>query len=75
MTLTETWQSNGKYYGYPRCCIDSFCSRNRINKDQSKAHQNTGFIPCPEHAKLIVSGELKLSDLIKNRVCKDPFNT
>ena len=24
----QYWKENGKYFGYPQCCIDSFCSRN-----------------------------------------------
>lgn len=62
--LTE----NGRYFGYPECCIRSFirgplfaCDRNPV---QLVASNGTGFIPCVKHAKQVVSGKIKLKDLI-----------
>jgi len=63
----------GKYYGYPDCCIKSFCERNNYDYNQNKVHNSFGFIPCPKCAKRIINGEIKLNDLIKNRKCKTPF--
>ena len=63
-SLTE----NGRYFGYPECCIRSFirgpilaCNRNPV---QLEASNHTGFIPCVKHSKQIVSGKITLKDLI-----------
>ena len=66
-------RNNGKFYGYPDCCIDSFLSgattplelkrvRQRTQDQQKVAQQ--GFIPCEDHAKQILQGEIKIEDLI-----------
>lgn len=75
---TEIWQNNGKYFGYPQCCIDFFIKRGIavLNGDfnsikLSPEHENlsikTGFIPCCLHAEKIINKEIKVEDLIKNR--------
>ena len=75
------------YYGYPACCVKAFEDlgdlRRRIGfqaaKEQPRvairriASNNTGFIPCYNHACKILSNEITLSDLIKNRECEKPF--
>lgn len=71
----------GKDLGYPECCIKEFCEQPPIVLKYSKPSktdklrfkagcidgQFTGFIPCSDHAKKILHGEIKLIDLIKNR--------
>ena len=52
------WQHYGKHYGYPKCCIDSFCSQ-VTTRSQRKAGNYTGFIPCKKHSKLILSKKMK----------------
>lgn len=68
---TPIWQENGKEFGYPQCCIDDFCGRtffSEADENQQKVGENGfGFIPCPEHAKQIVEGTIKIESLIKNR--------
>jgi hypothetical protein len=74
----------GRYYGYPVCCIKEFTvymSMNRINQQKYKKEtelnvkvsRNTGFIPCNYHTNKILIGEMKLEDLIINRICKSKF--
>jgi hypothetical protein len=72
----DHWRNQGKYYGYPDCCIDSFVNRGlfrELSREQKRVHKNYGFIPCPECAKKIVEGKTTLEGLIKNRECKTPF--
>ena len=71
----------GKQLGYPDCCIKEFCDQPPALLNNSKptkedqrrfkaAHLNgkfTGFIPCKEHAKQIITGKITLMSLIKNR--------
>lgn len=71
----------GQLLGYPQCCIDAFCQQPPLlmqimgtdHSDELRydaSHINgvyTGFIPCIEHAKQVLSGEVQLSDLIDNR--------
>lgn len=68
------WEQTGKYYGYPKCCIDAFANNfDSITDDQKIAGKGTGFIPCPQHTEMILDGKIKLEDLIKNRAHKHPF--
>lgn len=75
--------SNGNYFGYPKCCINSFVypikkygyiilwsDRSELQKKVSK----NGFIPCKKHAKMILEGKLKIEDLIlPTRKHEKPF--
>lgn len=79
--LTEAeilWYTKaGKYFGYPSCCIDNVIDRAKkgwkMTADQKKVNKNTGFVPCKMCSKKIVNGEIKIEDLIKNRICKSKF--
>jgi|APSaa5957512493_1039668.scaffolds.fasta_scaffold41240_2 hypothetical protein len=71
------------YYGYPACCVKAFYHDIDIgfqvaNKQTHReirriVSNNTGFVPCYNHACKILNNEITLSDLIKNRECKEPF--
>lgn len=72
----------GKQLGYPECCIKAFCLQPpellkkiiepsevdimRYNAGCMKG-EFTGFIPCEEHAKEIISGKRTLESLITDR--------
>ncbi len=63
---------NGKYWGYPLCCVKYFienrgyCKKTETICDLSKkASENTGFYPCPIHAQHVIDKFIKLEDLIK----------
>jgi hypothetical protein len=68
----------GEYFGYPVCCTKSF-TRMRImghfpSQTQKVAGQQTGFIPCPQHAQEIVDGKITLQSLVsRGRECQKPF--
>lgn len=73
-------RESGKKYGYPQCCIDEFCNQppsyfeDQHPEDEIKnktrwlaAQFNgkfSGFIPCYVHAKEILSGKIKLHELV-----------
>ena len=72
----------GRALGYPECCIKAFGNQppklleisGPPTKQDIKRYQAgcingqfTGFIPCGDHANKILSGQLALKDLIKNR--------
>lgn len=71
----------GKDLGFPQCCINEFCAQppevlkrtKRTAADYARYDaslidgKQTGFFPCAAHAKQILSGEIKLADLIQNR--------
>lgn len=68
----------GEYFGYPQCCIDNCISRTPDNNyymddNQIKVDNGKGFIPCPKCAKRIVDGEIKIDDLIQNRIHPEPY--
>jgi hypothetical protein len=63
-------QSNGDYYGYPKCCIRAFHIMllhkilfESISLERQTASKN-GFVPCQRCAERIVSGEIKIQELI-----------
>lgn len=64
----------GVFYGYPRCCINEFCNDIINDRFPNRSIDGSGFVPCKKHYEQIRKGELNLSDLIKNRVCKEEFN-
>jgi hypothetical protein len=72
-------QEVGKYFGYPSCCIAAYedIQTNQGRKTAEQAYlasmMNTGFTPCPIHAKQIVAGTIKIESLIVNRICPLPF--
>jgi hypothetical protein len=68
----DHWKEKGKYYGYPQCCIDAFCNRVDLNLTpaQEQVLDNHGFIPCHDHALMVIKGELTLESLIENRECQ-----
>ena len=67
----DNWKERGKYYGYPQCCIDAFCDRIDLNitPAQEQVIDNHGFIPCHDHALMIISGKATLESLIEERQC------
>ena len=62
----------GEYYGYPKCCIDSFKRREK-SEIQVNVGRTTGFIPCIVCATKVYNKEITLEDLIKNRKCETVF--
>lgn len=71
----------GEQLGYPACCIQAFCDQppeilkiagtTQTDKMRYDAGcidgEFSGFIPCADHARKIVSGEITLNSLITNR--------
>lgn len=72
MKITKQWKHFGEHYGYPKCCINSFCNE-VITRSQRKAGNKTGFIPCKKHTRMVLEKTIKLKSLIKNRFCEKPF--
>ncbi len=58
----------GDYYGYPRCCqkefYETFYNLGKRTEDQRKAGNGSGFVPCVKHAEEILTGKIKLEDVI-----------
>jgi hypothetical protein len=72
------WFIYGHYFGYPQCCITSFCALRHLgrkNTVQMDVADNTGFVPCIRCAKRVKAGKIKLVDLIQNRVSTCQFPT
>lgn len=75
MNRVKLYYDKGKYYGYLECCIKHFCDNFSPlqTHEQEQVHENFGFIPCPSCAKKVFNKEIKLKDLIKNRICPTDF--
>lgn len=77
--------SLGKYYGYPKCCIQYFMRyivchgankaavRRSHTRMQIRVCGGSGFIPCPRCAWKIHTKQTTLEGLITGRICTDPF--
>ncbi len=77
--------SIGIYYGYPECCIKNFVRNilckgkyaSAIKKSPSRIQRrisnHCGFIPCSYCCWKILTKQIKIEDLIKNRICENPF--
>lgn len=75
-----TWQDRcrvvGQYLGYPECCIEAFIASNSVTPLQREASQRTGFVPCVEHAALVIGSAdpaARLAALVRDRKCAIPF--
>jgi len=68
--MNQGFAENGKYFGYPQCCIDYFITNSSTERNPS--WNKTGFIPCPNCLKTVndVDG---LARLIVGRECEKPF--
>ena len=66
------YKEYGNWFGYPLCCTEYF-SNDVLSEDQYKAANETGFVPCPEHTRQILNGEITLESIIKDRKCPIPF--
>lgn len=66
----EAWAESGIQFGYPICCIQSFCSQlpsERTPNQNVIANVGHGFIPCPDHAYLINTGKIRIEQLVIGR--------
>ena len=67
----------GKYYGYPKCCVQAFNNQllrgRRPHPEQLSVTNHGGFVPCLRCSKLIIDGKIKIEDLIQNRECELPY--
>jgi len=71
--LQRVSKFDGKYWGYPVCCIKYFIANQGYLKEYETidelsklASNNTGFYPCPIHAQHVVDKFIKIEDLIKD---------
>ncbi len=73
----NAFNKKGRYFGYPPCCIDQFIINHtngiRVGSANEKAANGHGFIPCDAHALQIIKKQIKLEDLIHDRVCEMAF--
>lgn len=73
----KTIYNNGIYYGYPKCCINSYISHHYNEKSfthiQMCVSGGTGFIPCLRHAQDLCKQNSNISNIIGNRKCPLTF--
>lgn len=75
----HTWESLGKLYGYPMCCINHFYDNYAVGMNVEKATAEerklglggTGYHPCPECAKKPMD-QVYLG-ITSRRECEAPF--
>lgn len=72
----EYWRATGKFFGYPKCCIEEFL----VNASQMIRPTGVrleaafeGFVPCEKHSREIIAGTITHMELIKDRFCPLPF--
>lgn len=67
----------GEYFGYPTCCIDSWCKNHPqfyFNRPEVQRQASVeGFVPCLTHSEEIVAGTVTHEELIANRICPTAF--
>ena len=73
--VAKNTEEMGIYYGYPACCIKQYIDNKNNNTANFFLLQNntTGFIPCDECTERINLGDVRIEDLIQNRICPFPF--
>lgn len=79
MDLQKVWVKTGLYLGYPKCCAEWYVYKSpyagNLTAEQRKVRESeNGYVPCPECAKKIASGEMDYFDVInKQRRHSVPF--
>jgi len=63
----DNFRENGKYFGFPQCCIDYFVDKIIVKQDLSVNPGNkmygTGYVPCPDCNK---KSRVELINFINN---------
>lgn len=68
----DKWHLHGKYFGFPDCCIEEFCSPDFVPLLNEPFPLNgTGYVPCKECRKKSVKELVKV--IAENRKCPVPF--
>lgn len=67
----------GIYFGYPKCCINSYISHHYNEKSftyiQVCVSSGTGFIPCLRHAEYLHNRNIDIDTIIGKRECPLSF--
>jgi len=67
----------GIYYGYPKCCINSYIVNHFNCKSfthvQLCVSAGTGFIPCIQHAENLHKENMHIHTIIRKRECPHAF--
>lgn len=66
----------GKFFGFPKCCIEEFVIKSKPNFWflYKREFCGNGFIPCDKCVERIKKDKIKLEDLISNRICTIPYS-
>ena len=73
MEPDNKYREAGKYFGYPKCCIDAFIlDTPEALKERNPKWNDTGFIPCPECLKIAATVR-GLFSLVKCRIHRQRF--
>lgn len=70
-----SWASNGKYFGYPQCCIFEFVGLLHLLDGPDSGPRKlsgTGFIPCKSCNEKKTEDQLR-REIAANRMCPVPF--
>lgn len=59
------WVMQGKMFGYPKCCIESFIELRHLKSGRIRKLNGTGFIPCA------TCNELKTEEQMIEQINKD----
>ena len=62
------WWLQGKYFGYPNCCIEAFI---KDKQQQNSVFLGTGFLPCQKCNKQ--TPKVLIEKINTNRVCPSLF--
>ena len=68
----DPWLVIGLYFGYPRCCIDSFMKLRHLVDRPNHSLMGTGFVPCKTCAETKTAVEL-VEEIKSQRSCTTPF--
>ncbi len=78
--MTDHLYINGRYYGYPECCIETFVelfNKHPRSRERHFACKIVGYIPCASCADKILEGTVRVEDLVSEvnsrRNCEKPF--
>lgn len=68
----SAWSVLGKYYGFPKCCVEAFEIGNHISEDKPRQLSGTGYIPC-HHCNTTKTEDVLVAAINLNRFEPKPF--
>ena len=71
--VIKNWVTKGIDFGYPLCCIESFCLLSHMNDAEERKLSGTGYVPCKKCSETKQEHELIMAIAVNRNPNLKPF--